>query len=944
MMLKRQKIAVDPSLAASDLSDFVLPIRTVTDDRRTRIDGKGVSYTDGEKRTPSAVTSYEPYLAKNAVYSWFSSPEYYRHVASRDCTYFGYIDTLGNRVAAQYDHETKELVTTILDFALDKDDHSNPVVIPLDDDRLLFAYGEHNGPQMFVRVTTNPEDITSFDSAVVVFDSNNDPGSGYSYSNLVVFPDGTIRYHTRPNAVPSGGTRDRSFKESTDGGSTWSSLTRLFNNDGERPYPQIHWSGDRVDYFFNLGGPGEVTTDNDILHFYYDHSTDEYRQSDGTLIGTESDLPITPSEATTVAQQSNVQETPLWTEDAFTDGVNPICLFTARDTGDSTNADMLLSVYYARWDGSSWKWNRIPGKMLPSKIQNDLPDYHWGATIDRLDPSVVYAFFAEGDGYSRLHHCKTEDGGSTWTVTPLSENGTREGMRPRCPENRADDFKVGYLRGVYTNFINAGAWSQTYDMNLQTWPQIQKYSAIEEFVRVPTLSSSDETVIERYVGDVRQSSDPGKLHPNLELLSGGYQHSGDGSITTGTPNLNGATEFTVLIQFSVHQSLSRDQYIVSTRETAGDSTAWFTVRLDSNDNYVLELYDGSSTQTATFTDISPNTNNRNGVAFKLTSGGTLEALFEGTKSADTGSATGFAAADSHPLRRGDTAHKDAETLVGETYLVVVWSKEIGDDYLNAMMDVLDTPQDFVRVDGPTELPTPSEASYRDTIVAQRPLAYWRLGESSGTTAVDEIGNFDGTYEGSPTLGASGAISGDDDTAVDFDGSDDAVAISRNPLITDNSRSVAAWIKTTNAGTDQIFGMGDEFDNPDPRSENWEFNLEDNTLAFRTSNGNRIWSEPSGVDLNDGNWHHVVITMDGAIKDQRGVHAWADGVKLSVSSESTADPINTHSNAMAIGAGVPWSSASNNRQKWFTGTLDEVVLYDRVLSEDEIKTQFAKGAA
>lgn len=68
-------------------------------------------------------------------------------------------------------------------------------------------------------------------------------------------------------------------------------------------------------------------------------------------------------------------------------------------------------------------------------------------------------------------------------------------------------------------------------------------------------------------------------------------------------------------------------------------------------------------------------------------------------------------------------------------------------------------------------------SFAAEVLALDPLAYWRLGESSGTTAVDASGNgHDGTYEGSPTLGVDGLIVGDPDTAVEFDGSDDQVVV------------------------------------------------------------------------------------------------------------------------------------------------------------------------
>ena len=56
----------------------------------------------------------------------------------------------------------------------------------------------------------------------------------------------------------------------------------------------------------------------------------------------------------------------------------------------------------------------------------------------------------------------------------------------------------------------------------------------------------------------------------------------------------------------------------------------------------------------------------------------------------------------------------------------------------------------------------------------RSVAYWRLGESSGNVAVDETGNYNGTYVGTPTLGVDGLLVGDADTAVTFDGVNDYV--------------------------------------------------------------------------------------------------------------------------------------------------------------------------
>lgn len=60
-------------------------------------------------------------------------------------------------------------------------------------------------------------------------------------------------------------------------------------------------------------------------------------------------------------------------------------------------------------------------------------------------------------------------------------------------------------------------------------------------------------------------------------------------------------------------------------------------------------------------------------------------------------------------------------------------------------------------------------AYEAAVLEDDPLVYWRLGEASGTVAVDDSPNGnDGTYELAPTLGVDGLLVGDSDTAVAFD--------------------------------------------------------------------------------------------------------------------------------------------------------------------------------
>jgi hypothetical protein len=103
---------------------------------------------------------------------------------------------------------------------------------------------------------------------------------------------------------------------------------------------------------------------------------------------------------------------------------------------------------------------------------------------------------------------------------------------------------------------------------------------------------------------------------------------------------------------------------------------------------------------------------------------------------------------------------------------------------DAFVDPTDSPA-ALEAGGPDASPTdsaapidaPAEAavesgplSYEDTVLSDSPLAYWRVDESSGTVAHDITGNGnDATYTGGVTLGSSGALLNDSDTAVTLDG-------------------------------------------------------------------------------------------------------------------------------------------------------------------------------
>ena len=89
-------------------------------------------------------------------------------------------------------------------------------------------------------------------------------------------------------------------------------------------------------------------------------------------------------------------------------------------------------------------------------------------------------------------------------------------------------------------------------------------------------------------------------------------------------------------------------------------------------------------------------------------------------------------------------------------------------------------------------------TYPSTVIADNPSVYWRLGETSGTTAADASGKGrPGTYAGGTVLNQPGALTGDTNRAVTFDGANDLVRRSPIAGVSGTAISTDLWLKTTN---------------------------------------------------------------------------------------------------------------------------------------------------
>ncbi len=219
----------------------------------------------------------------------------------------------------------------------------------------------------------------------------------------------------------------------------------------------------------------------------------------------------------------------------------------------------------------------------------------------------------------------------------------------------------------------------------------------------------------------------------------------------------------------------------------------------------------------------------------------------------------------------------------------------------------------------TSVSTPQGTGRLDSGLA----GYWKLDEGSGTSAADASTNgFTGTLTNGPTW-TTGQIG----SAVDFDGTDDYISLGTT-LVSADSITVAAWVK----GDAAVDGMPIIGQINGEEGSNHQCLLYDNTgtenLIFGSSGtGGYVSTQVTGLGTT---WHHVVYTNQGTTNS-----IYLDGTKI-VESSSSALTVNTESN---ITIGRCWSGGGAS---YFNGLIDDVRIYRRTLSADEVGQLYRLG--
>ncbi|MBS2017765.1 MAG: LamG domain-containing protein [Deltaproteobacteria bacterium] len=223
-------------------------------------------------------------------------------------------------------------------------------------------------------------------------------------------------------------------------------------------------------------------------------------------------------------------------------------------------------------------------------------------------------------------------------------------------------------------------------------------------------------------------------------------------------------------------------------------------------------------------------------------------------------------------------------------------------------------------------------AYAREVVADAPIAYYRLEEPSGLVAKDERGAFDGVYTGSPVLGATGVAGS---RAVTMpEGIVARVEIDAPALrfVNRQAFTIELWAKPGPNLGDYQWIASTEAGNP---RKGWSIFSSPTAYVFYevwdvVDGGSNIVRAiyPTRTKITSGRFYHIAFTYDGTT-----LVFYLDGAQERAQAEGGNVP---NVNEVVLGCR---GAATSCLSGW---TLDEVAFYDKSLPAARIKAHYDAG--
>jgi hypothetical protein len=424
---------------------------------------------------PKPGAQFDTYRPKG-IWTWYGEPKAVYYKGTKEKTYIAYLDisnqasSVGKVMVTSYDHQSGKLDTAILNSTFGWDDHNHPSIIVRNDGHILVFYSQHNGVSMHLRISTNPEDITSWGPDLEILKL---AGSSYTYPNIMQLSGENNRIYCFYRGIDWKPT----FATSDDGGATWSAVVKFFTVTGtatNRPYIKFESDGKTT---IHMVLEKSNRNDGPLPSYYLCYKNGGFYRSDGTLIKTLTQVKTTPLTVSDVEMVFDPVNPNLDAEPGLTNlkgscwdiaiGKNgrPVFLFDIFDANGSNHR-----YHYYRYNGSQWIRTFMVnsgGTMDESGSENG---FAGGMTLDHMDPGIAYVS-AQTNGQFEMFRYVTPDTGKTWQKTQMTANsGQNKNTRPCVPRGYTSG-KIGviWMCGTYTTW--GGPFNT--DIKMYTFDQSQ---------------------------------------------------------------------------------------------------------------------------------------------------------------------------------------------------------------------------------------------------------------------------------------------------------------------------------------------------------------------------------------------------------------------------------------------------------------------------------------
>ena len=371
-------------------------------------------------------------ITRDGAWCWFSDP---RAIYVDDKMFGGFVAKEGSIWAFCYDPSTCQSKQYKLFNKLDYDDHANPSIMALSDQRLVLFFSAHGGTKnspIYYAVSKYPSDISSWEE-VQEINPEMEGSLGVCYTNPVMLSDENNRVYLF--------FRGRDFKPTciyTDDLKTWSQPINLVRNDpgygqGGRPYTKITTNHkDKIFFAFTDAHPRDRAT-NSIYFMMYKNG--KICKADGTVVS-ETLGSIIPSQVDKVYDATRTFDKAWIWDIAFDESEKPILVYARFSDRDNKH-----SYWYARWNGIKWENHKITdaGQWFQrTEYVKEKPEYECnysgGVYLDHENPNILYTSRPINDRFE-IEKWTFTGGKQKWITEAITYQSEKDNVRPFVVRN-----------------------------------------------------------------------------------------------------------------------------------------------------------------------------------------------------------------------------------------------------------------------------------------------------------------------------------------------------------------------------------------------------------------------------------------------------------------------------------------------------------------------------